>query len=233
MDVISSIQSIAYNLKENTTLPQPLLLFATANPHWCPAPPYGNPSAPPCTFYTPALLNTSITSIGLSDWSLQTSWTTAPYSALFINAVENAMYAMHAAVRLDWGIIFPNNILTNTSAIPATLQASLPRFNFTLSKGTNATLESVVQAAGTVPSNLYMGATNQGAMSLSLGLPLNASENAGAIIQTSYLCQFWQAKGTGEGFVLVLVATATMLFTIWFLVNAISVCVSSRKDQPG
>jgi hypothetical protein len=105
-----------------------------------------------------------------------------------------------AAVRIDLGNPSPNNFLLHRSALNATLYSIFPASSLM-----NASMTSLYDAI--IHPELY----NMGGM-----LPLTMAGTAN--IQTLFLCHLQQLKASGPLVISVMVATLSILITVWALI---------------
>ncbi|KAG8846469.1 hypothetical protein FRB96_001993 [Tulasnella sp. 330] len=140
--------------------------------------------------YQSALNNNATTGIG--NWINQTV------------TLNNAAQLIVAAIRLDIGNIFSNNLLVS----PNTLNATITPTYTNSSQGTSA------------PSSLYsaLNQFNTGDQNWTV-LNMNAQQLRPAVIATQYLCHVPQRKPVGQLVMSVLVATLSIFSTGWKLLT--------------
>ncbi|KAG8997701.1 hypothetical protein FRB94_007497 [Tulasnella sp. JGI-2019a] len=171
-------------------------------------------------------INTTCTTTVPLIWSDSTSWS---LTLLDVNgnyavsgpsnyslAINNAMQAMLAAVRMDLGNVLPNNILVNRSSelISRTIAPVFP-----------------VQGANDSISTLYrdlVAPSTSGDYS-----PIDPGSDGPATIALEYQCRVEQRKGPGSIVIAVVVATVTLFKTGWAVFLLLLTFWAKRAEPEG
>lgn len=133
--------------------------------------------------------------------------------------MSNAAQLIMAAIRLDLGNVFPNNLLASPNTLNSTIARPPPEYQYgnlydLLSKGVTAyPNETMVQDANWIV--------------------LNTTLPDPAIIATQFLCHVAQRKPLGQAVISVLVATLSIFTTGWGLVMLASTLYESWKYGEG
>ena len=202
------------------------LISATAMPEQCPKVGLCDES----TGFRAPLLDIANAGMGVTPsygWLANTSTDAITlFQDIYYNASSNFFQTMHAAVRLDIGNIYSNNILLNSSQ--TTIQQTIfPSAN------------TLVPAVGDRGVNYSLRADPLTLYSVLLGLAPNLEveiplrwDGSPALLQVPYLCHFTVPKGAGEIFISVLVATLSMLGSAWAILQlGMGYAVKRRRSE--
>jgi len=123
---------------------------------------------------------------------------------VFMPAVVNLAQVVAAAIKIDLGIIEPNNLILNSTVRPQTLAST-----FAYPGGT---MDSLLY------SNQYLAWTGE-------------PPQAGATINAEYLCRFSYPQNPGTALINVLVATFSLFNTGWGLALAVFAYMYARRPE--
>ncbi|KAK7055397.1 hypothetical protein R3P38DRAFT_1355361 [Favolaschia claudopus] len=123
------------------------------------------------------------------------------------NVLANALQTTYAAVRIDLGNLSPNNFISNTSVIPATIFSTFP----STFPGVYSTSEEYANLVGD-EVNPYFNLTGL--------LPLEVE--GPAHMDVVFLCRFQQRLPPAQAFIAVLVATLSMFSSGWAVFLALA-----------
>ncbi|KAG9029708.1 hypothetical protein FRB95_005004 [Tulasnella sp. JGI-2019a] len=184
-------------------------------PWWCP--PATSKINTTCTTTLPLIWDSTSDSLTLldadgNDAGLPSNSSPSNYSL----AINNAMQAMLAAVRIDLGNILPNNLLVNGSSelIAKTIASVLPVQGASVEADTSSQLyEALIDPNTSVSADIEKGGSAQ--------------------IALEYQCRVDQRKSSGSIFVAVIVATVTLFKSGWAVFLLLVTFLAKRAEPAG
>lgn len=142
-----------------------------------------------------------------------------PPETLF--SMANFFQALHAIIRAELGVYYPNNFLLNTTVAESAAVIQPLRdypLNDDIYNNIRKSLSRSNSSAGGDPTGYY--------------LPWSPSASP-IQIQTTYLCHVWRAKSAGPAFISVLVATLAIFTSGWGVAMLVASFIAKKQIANG